>query len=244
MSGLGFILALLFAPFGGLLGDVEGVFVGLLLGYVFGAVIQLNAKMKKLNSRLSWLEEMYQSLKQSTVDQESTTQAATPEMPKPEPEKPLSAEENVDILEQASSMPDTPLLHPAVPKTKTAARISAPQPTSSSAPKETSIDKLFAKIYSFFTDGNVVAKIGVLIVFVGVGAWIKYAYEHAMLPVELRLAFFALLAIMMVVFGWRLRAKKRIYALLLQGGGIGVMYLTVFGAAKIYAMLPVGIIVH
>lgn len=242
MSVLGIIFALLFAPFGGLFGDVEGVFVGLFLGYVFGAVIQLNSKLNKLSTELSKLDGLYRSLKRADVEQDVAAPTPAPVTQHPEASVLTPAEESAV---QIDTPPDTPKaetkpISSPVTLTRTHAHTQAPRPASSRPQIETTIDKLIAKIYGFFTDGNVVAKIGVLIVFVGVGAWIKYAYQHDMLPVELRMAFFALLAIVMLVFGWRLRTGKRIYALLLQGGGVGVMYLTVFGAAKLYGMLPVG----
>ncbi len=103
------------------------------------------------------------------------------------------------------------------------------------------LDKIISHVKHFFTDGNVVLKVGLVVLFFGVGFLIKYAYDHTMLPVELRLAGAGLLGIVLVVVGWRVRDKKHVYALLLQGAGVGVLYLTVFGAAKLYAMLPMGL---
>ena len=60
MSGLGIILALLFAPLGGVIGDFKGVLVGLFLGYVFGAIIQLTGKVNKLSTELTNLEVLWQ----------------------------------------------------------------------------------------------------------------------------------------------------------------------------------------
>jgi uncharacterized membrane protein len=107
--------------------------------------------------------------------------------------------------------------------------------------KENVIDKLVAYVYKFFTDGNVVVKIGMLITIFGVGFVLKYGYEQQWFtfPMELRFIGAGLLGLTLVIFGWRLRNKKKVYALLLQGGGIGIMYLTVFGAAKFYSMIPI-----
>ncbi|MEJ2094466.1 MAG: DUF2339 domain-containing protein, partial [Gammaproteobacteria bacterium] len=54
-----------------------------------------------------------------------------------------------------------------------------------------------------------------------------------MLPVELRLAAIAAGAIVMLIVGWRLRFKNANYALVLQGGAVGILYLTVFASAKL-----------
>jgi uncharacterized membrane protein len=36
----------------------------------------------------------------------------------------------------------------------------------------------------------------------------------------------------MILFGWRLRNKRPMYFVILQGGGIGILYLSVFAAHK------------
>lgn len=239
MSWLGIILALLFVPFGGFIGDVEGIIVALFLGYLLGAVIQLTLQVGKQHKQLNNLERLYQGLKQSVAERQPVVSTETvrtenvPEQPLPvsEPVTPPSRETQSEVRTPPTSRP--------APASRPQANV-RPARTVQPSAFETAIDKLFAKIYTFFTDGNVVAKVGILILFVGVGALIKYAYDHDMLPIELRIAFFGILGFVMVFFGWRFRVTKRIYALLLQGGGVGIMYLTVFGAAKLYSMLPVG----
>ena len=43
---------------------------------------------------------------------------------------------------------------------------------------------------------------------------------------------------MLLVFGWRLRASRTGYAMSLQGAAIGILYLTVFAALRLYQLLP------
>ena len=45
-------------------------------------------------------------------------------------------------------------------------------------------------------------------------------------------------AIALLAFGWRLRERRAGYALALQGGGIGVLYLVIFAAFKLYNLIP------
>jgi len=93
---------------------------------------------------------------------------------------------------------------------------------------------------TFFTTGNVVVKVGVIILFFGVAFLLKYAAQRNAFPIELRLISVAAGAIGMLIFGWRLRHTKAPYALVLQGGAVGILYLTVFSAAKLYTVLPLG----
>ena len=85
--------------------------------------------------------------------------------------------------------------------------------------------------------GNIVAKLGIVILFFGVGFLLKYAYDQGMLPVPLRLAGVALFGFGMLFAGWRLRGTRRLYGLILQGGGIGVLYLDAFFALRVYHLV-------
>ncbi len=93
-------------------------------------------------------------------------------------------------------------------------------------------------IKDWLTGGNTIVRVGVLILFVGVGFLVKYAAENSLFPLELRLAVTALGAIGLLITGWRLRERRANYALTLQGAGIGVLYLTVFAAYRLYHFLP------
>ena len=85
--------------------------------------------------------------------------------------------------------------------------------------------------------GNIVAKVGAVILFFGVGFLLKYAYDHAVLPVPVRLAGVALAGIAMLVAGWKLSSRRRLYGLILQGAGIGLLYLDVFFALRVFALI-------
>lgn len=85
--------------------------------------------------------------------------------------------------------------------------------------------------------GNIVAKVGVVVLFFGVGFLLKYAYDLGMLPVQLRLAGVAVFGAAMLVVGWRLTDARRLYGLILQGGAIGLLYLDVYFALRIYDLL-------
>ncbi len=83
-----------------------------------------------------------------------------------------------------------------------------------------------------------VVKVGVIVLFFGIGFLLKYASDHSLLPIELRLSSAGLMGILLLCFGFYLRTQKAAYSKVIQGGGIGVLYLTVFAAAKLYSLLP------
>ncbi len=93
-------------------------------------------------------------------------------------------------------------------------------------------------VWRFIAGGNTLARIGVVVLFIGVAFLLKYASEHVTIPIEIRLAAVAAGGIALLALGWRLRMSRAGYAMSLQGAAIGVLYLTVFAALRLYALLP------
>ncbi len=93
-------------------------------------------------------------------------------------------------------------------------------------------------VWAWIAGGNTLARSGVVLLFIGVGFLLKYAAEHVHVPITVRLTGVALGGVALLVVGWRLRVRRRAYAMVLQGGGVGVLYLTVFAALRLYALVP------
>ena len=100
---------------------------------------------------------------------------------------------------------------------------------------------LWEIVVSYFTGGNVVVRAGIIILFFGVAFLFKYTAERNIVPIEFRLLGVCLGAIAILIIGWRLRNTRTTYAIILQGGGVGVLYLTIFAALRLYELLPAGI---
>ena len=95
-------------------------------------------------------------------------------------------------------------------------------------------------IRRWFGEGNVPVKVGMLVLFAGVAALLKYASDQGWLrlPIELRLVAVAVAASVALAFAWGQRHQRRHFALGLQGGALGVLLLVVFAAFKLYGLLP------
>ena len=105
------------------------------------------------------------------------------------------------------------------------------------------LTRAVAAARTWLLGGNTIVRMGVLVLFVGLAFLAKYAIDNAMLPPELRLAAIGVAGIGLFVFGWKLRTRqpgRLAYALTLQGAGVGVLYLTVFAAFRLYQFLPAG----
>lgn len=72
-----------------------------------------------------------------------------------------------------------------------------------------------AWVKRYFTEGNLIVRVGILVLFIGVAFLLKYASDKSMLPIELRVAGVALTGIAILFVGWRLRHTKNDYALIL-----------------------------
>lgn len=97
---------------------------------------------------------------------------------------------------------------------------------------------MITSLARWFMQGNPLAKLGILLLFLGLSFLLRYTVEHVLFPLELRLVAAALFAIVLLAVGWRLRHRQPVYALILQGGATGALYLTVFGAFRLWQMLP------
>lgn len=95
-------------------------------------------------------------------------------------------------------------------------------------------------VRQWFTSGNVPVKIGMLVLFAGVAALLKYASDEGLLqvPVSVRLAAVSAAAVAGLVFGWMRRDSHRTFALSLQGGMIGILLLVVFAASRMFGLVP------
>jgi uncharacterized membrane protein len=96
-------------------------------------------------------------------------------------------------------------------------------------------------IKNWLFTGNLVAKLGLLILFIGVSFLLKYASERVTVPIELRLAGIVLADIGLLAWGWRMRLTHRNLSLPIQGAALAILMLVTFGAFRMYGLIPSGL---
>lgn len=211
-----FIGAIIGGLLGAMAGQLEGFLVGAVLGALGGwAITQQNrqARLADLERRLSALEQAFAALSPaSPVSQPAPTL-------RPEPIREAAPESVREPTPEPIVTSEPPRMPPAAPP---APRATAAGPS------------LWERVFS----GNVVVKVGIVVLFFGVAFLLKYTYERIQVPIELRLLAVAAGAIVLLVLGWRLRASRAGYALALQGGGVAILYLVIFAAFRLFALLP------
>lgn len=97
-----------------------------------------------------------------------------------------------------------------------------------------------AAAMGWLLNGNLVAKLGLVILFIGVGFLLKYVAETVTVPIEARLAGVVVATLALLGWGWRLRSARRDIGLPVQGTAIAILMLVVFGAYHRYDLIPSG----
>jgi uncharacterized membrane protein len=233
---------------GTLLGSVggfgEGTVWGALLGALGGAIlgyIRRGQAAATLEARIAALEAAVEELRQRSAV--STAPAAAPaSVPAAAsivlPDVPAEAMQAPAPLPVPEPMP-VGMQTDAAPVTPAPVTFTNPVPEAAAgATREPPVPSPLEQAWAWLTGGNALVRIGVIVLFFGVAFLLKYAYDHTQIPIEARLAGVAIGAVAMLVLGWRLREAQPVYALAMQGGGVGLLYLVVFGAFRLFNLLP------
>ena len=209
---LGVVLGIIL---GGMLFHGGGVLMGAVLGWVVVTLLKLSQRLGRLEAQRQPAEKTPEQAPAEVV-----SRAVMPAAPAPETQPVAEAEPK-----------------PASPS-QTARPAASNWGQSVRAPVEPVESEVVRRLRDFIFGGNTTVRVGVVVLFFGVAFLLKYAVEHSLLPIELRLAGAALGGIVLLVIGWRLRERRTGYALTLQGGGIGILYLTVFATLRLYQLIP------
>ncbi|MGI4794998.1 MAG: DUF2339 domain-containing protein, partial [Janthinobacterium lividum] len=102
------------------------------------------------------------------------------------------------------------------------------------------VERGIAAAMGWLLGGNTIVRVGLVILFVGLSFLARYAANAGLFPIELRLALVAAAGVALLVVGFGKRHAKPDFALSLQGGGVAVLYLTLFAASRLFEVIPAG----
>lgn len=242
------IVVVVLAVLGGMLGDASRVMLGLLggagLGWALGSVLELRVRVDALERQLRRQD--------AALPKRQTAEATvTPPPVAPEAEHRPTTAPTAATVEPAIRQGPPPVPEWARPKPATvaddapttpvsAAEVEPPQSWGAPPIAPSLPDRLIKALIGWFTEGNLPVKLGVLVLFAGVAAALKYAADQGYFTVsiEARLTTIALAAMGGLWFGFRQRESRPAFGLSLQGGALGVLLLTVFAAFRYYALIP------
>lgn len=196
---------------GGLAFTSVGWITGAVLGFLIGSFLEMNRRLGDLEKEIALLKPFPKEAAQPVREAEPAVAPAVAKQPLPE----------------ATA---APVVEPPAP---------SPKAVSQSFPAAPVVESpILTAIKLYFATGNLIVRVGAIVLFFGVGFLLKFAVDRGLIPIELRLAGVALAAMSIVGLGWRLRERRPAYALSLQGIGVGILFMTVFAAYRIYHLLP------
>lgn len=227
----------------------DDALLGALLGLGIGLAIRI-ARLGSQAARLHLLLEQTQvalSAVQQRLALLEVSGVKAPETSEPAASEPIGPaefapdESPVDTPELIWELP--PELEPITAlATETSPPLPAdawkPEPQAPVTPRGPNlIDRAISGARAWLFGGNTVLRVGVVLLFLGLAFLLRYATEGVVVPIELRYAGVAAFALGLLGLGWWLRHRNNNYALMLQGTGIAVLYLTVFAAMRLHPLL-------
>ena len=226
------ILIVLGLFIGAAIAQEKGLVFGLFIGLAFSMLATLKGRVFKLEQELARAMKLLNASRMSK------------DTPAVEPEKQSDFSTETTGLSQQSinvkQVQNEPASDTLLSDLNIEAKVTKPEPkkidtnwdssgwqeSKPTAPRKPHfVDKVLSTIKGFFTEGNVVVKVGAIVLFFGVAFLLKYAADQSLFPIELRLLGVIAVGVGLLFVGWRLRLEKLEYGLILQGAGLGMLYL-------------------
>ncbi len=229
-----------------LLGAVPGFAVGLLVGLTI-RVSQLGWALRRMDQRLQRLESTAGAAATAPApaaagdadrERESGDRAPAAEAPgsPPAEEAPGGGTPEPPVSPpppEPASVPPAIALPPSAPPPPRVFPDTPPAPRPPGA-----VDRALRQVAAFFTGDNAVVRAGLLVLFLGVAFLYSYGVERDWIGVEWNYISVSALAFAALAWAWRQRTTLRDFSILLQGGAVGLLYITVYSAFKLHGLIP------
>jgi len=114
-------------------------------------------------------------------------------------------------------------------------------PTAPIEPDERSlpiVTSLIHSIKNWFFGGNLVVRVGVLVLLVGVVLLLRLLSEYIEISIATKLLAVGVIGLALAALGLKLTAKRFSYGITLQGAGLAIAYLSTFFAYSVYEIIP------
>lgn len=172
--------------------------------------------------------------------EESATDTSTPTWPPLTPTVPATSDLTANLTETPvsntadnASLDNKTLNNPNLIKNKTP--VTSIQPDERSLPIVTS---LFHSVKNWFFGGNLVVRVGVLVLLVGVVLLLRLLSDYIEIPIAFKLMAIGVAGLGLAGLGLKLTAKRFSYGITLQGAGLAIAYLSTFFAYSVYEIIP------
>ena len=164
------------------------------------------------------------------------SQHSSPDNQLPVSPPPLPTVASNSTIHAASSIYDDKSIDDnASINTKNTASTAPIEPDERSLPIVTS---LIHSIKNWFFGGNLVVRVGVLVLLVGVVLLLRLLSEYIEISIATKLLAVGVTGLALAALGLKLTAKRFSYGITLQGAGLAIAYLSTFFAYSVYEIIP------
>ncbi|MBH0086839.1 DUF2339 domain-containing protein [Psychrobacter sp. SCQQ22] len=167
----------------------------------------------------------------SVNTKESATDTSTSTWPSLPPT--VSSTSDLTVTPVSNTSNNKLVENPNLIKNKTP--ITSIQPDERSLPIVTS---LFHSVKNWFFGGNLVVRVGVLVLLVGVVLLLRLLSDYIEIPIAFKLMAIGGVGLGLAGLGLKLTAKRFSYGITLQGAGLAIAYLSTFFAYSVYEIIP------
>lgn len=165
-------------------------------------------RQQQINSDLQSIKKELNQLNTSAIDQEEPIAEAFPKIEIIEPIK-------VPIIDTAEPVQPKPIIKPPVVKKKK---------------EKTPLEE--------FIGTNLLNKIGIAVLVIGIGIGAKYAIDHDLISPLTRIVLGYLCGFVLIGLAMKLKPKYESFSAVLLSGGMAVLYFITFAAYDLYELMP------
>jgi len=198
-----------------------------------GEVARLQAELQKQNTTVSNTDITNPAIANYDIENKPKTS-----VPPPLPPSVSSSALSIPSHENGASNPfltDYSTLNPAAPAAPAAKASSSVEPDEQSLPIVTS---LFHSLKNWFFGGNLVVRVGVIVLLIGVVLLLRLLSDYIEISIESKLIAIGVIGLGLAALGLKLAKNRFAYGITLQGAGLAIAYLTTFFAYSVYQVLP------
>lgn len=184
----------------------------------------------------SQIRELTSSIEQLRVELSSLKGEEEPEVVA---QQPLVVEqEPEEVLEVAETIQQETVQHETVQQESETTIIQ--RPVVSEEPKEDTVfDKIRKNVdWEKFVGENLISKLGILILLIGVAIGGKYAIEHQMISPTLRIILGLVLGAGLQGVAFKLKSQYKNFSAILASGSVAILYFMTFFAYHLYGLIP------
>ncbi|HMI05035.1 MAG TPA: DUF2339 domain-containing protein [Pedobacter sp.] len=190
----------------------------------------LQIRHEGFEAEIKALKEEVRSLQSPGIAPERTVPA--PSAPAPDP----------DVVQPAvhypPKKPESVLASSSVPAPLSERPVFSEAPAQPNFANKFKRENLGKSDFEKFIGENLISKLGILILILGVAVGAKYAIDHDMVSPLTRIVLGYLVGICLMAFAIKLKAKYESFSAVLVSGAIAIMYFITYAAYDFYGLIP------